>query len=218
MIGICVANKDEWIYTIEYFRDYIKSIEHSIYGEYTIIDYRNNKIVLYNSGTRKVVSSSCTQYMIDKFDLKKVIVVGTCAGVNRKYKCLDIVIPDKLVQYDCTVREVEPLIKERYNVDYINFTDKCILGTSDKPLVMWNDYLVLKKNNIDVVDTEAAGIAYICKLNNVESIVIKGISDFPKKENKNTVIKTYKEQYNIFIKNIPIIMNKIFKEYLDKYI
>ena len=32
----------------------------------------------------------------------------------------------------------------------------------------------------------------------------------------NEKMTSYTEQYNIFVKNIPIIMNKIFNEYLDK--
>ena len=36
----------------------------------------------------------------------------------------------------------------------------------------------LKNNNITIADTESAAIAYICKANNVECMVIKGISDF----------------------------------------
>ena len=83
---------------------------------------------------------------------------------------------------------------------------------------MWDDYLVLKENNITIVDTEAAGIAYVCKMNNVDVLIIKGISDFPLDENQTSKKISYEEQYEIFIKNVPIVMNKIFDEYLDKII
>ncbi len=92
------------------------------------------------------------------------------------------------------------------------------MGTSDKPLVMWDDYLIVKDNNITIVDTESAGIGYICKINNVSVIIIKGISDFPINEKESDKMTSYKEQYNIFIRNIPIIMDKIFNEYLYKVI
>ena len=52
-----------------------------------------------------VNSSASTQYMIDHFNLSKIIVIGTCAGIDSCYKPLDIVIPNKLVQYDCTVKD-----------------------------------------------------------------------------------------------------------------
>lgn len=79
--------------------------------------------------------------MIDKFDLEKIIVVGTCAGIDNKYKILDIFLPNKAVQYDCTIKETEPLIKERFNVNIdlskYNFTfNTGTIGTADKAVVM----------------------------------------------------------------------------------
>ena len=79
---------------------------------------------------------------------------------------------------------------------------------------MWNDYLELKNNNITIADTESAAIAYICKANNVECLIIKGISDFSINENESSKEETHEIQLNTFIKNIPIIMNKIIDDYL----
>ena len=47
----------------------------------------------------------------------KVIVAGTCAGIDGKLHILDILVPDKAVQYDCTVKEIEPFIKQSFIVD-----------------------------------------------------------------------------------------------------
>lgn len=54
-------------------------------------------------------ASASTQYMIDHFNFTKIIVAGTCAGINDSYSQLDIFIPNKAVQYDCTVKETEPI-------------------------------------------------------------------------------------------------------------
>ena len=223
MIGISIANSIEWECTLEFFKKSHDECLISPYGEYFIINYLDKDIVVYRSNVRKVASAGCTQYMIDKFSLKRLIVIGTCAGVDHKFNNGDIVIPNKLVQYDCTVRETEPLIKEKFNVDIdlskLSFKyNTGTLGTSDKPLVMWNDYLMVRDNSITIVDTEAAGIGYICKINNIPVIVIKGISDFPTNEEESDKMTSHKEQYNIFINNVPIIMNKIFNEYFDKVI
>lgn len=73
----------------------------------------------------------------------------------------------------------------------------------------------LKENDIKIADTETAAIAFICKANNVECIILKGISDFPIKDDILTKGKTHQAQYNTFVKNIPIIMNKIFDNFLE---
>ena len=106
------------------------------------------------------------------------------------FKQYDIIFPNKAVQYDCTVRETEPLIKEKFNVNI----------------------------DITIVDTEASGIAYVCKMNNVKIIIIKGISDFPTDESLSTKELSHEKQYNCFVQNIPIIMNKIFNDYIEKVI
>ena len=221
MIGISVAESNEWEATLKFFNKTHEECLSSPYGEYFKTKYLNKCLLVYRSNARKVASAGCTQYMIDKFKVKKIIVIGTCAGVDHTYNCHDIIIPQKVVQYDCTVREMEPLIKERFNVDIdlsnLNFSyNTGVLGTADKPLVMWNDYLIVRDNGITVVDTEAAGVAYIAKINNIPVLIIKGISDFPTNEEETNEKISYEDQYKIFIQNIPIIMNKIFNEYLDK--
>ncbi|MBQ9659052.1 MAG: 5'-methylthioadenosine/S-adenosylhomocysteine nucleosidase [Clostridia bacterium] len=223
MIGISVAESNEWETTLKYFNKNHEECEKFPFGEYFFTEINNKKVIVYRCYIRKVASAASTQYMIDKFDLEKIVVAGTCAGVDNTFKQYDIIIPNKAVQYDCTVRETEPLIKEKFNVDIdlsdLEFNYKTgIIGTADKPLVMWNDYLILKDNNITIVDTEASGIAYVCKMNHVEVLIVKGISDFPTDESKTTKELSHEEQYNIFIKNIPIVMNKIFDDYIEKVI
>lgn len=223
MIGISIAESNEWEETLKYFNKTHEECMKFPFGEYFFTKINNKDIVVYRCYIRKVASAASTQYMIDNFKLEKIIVAGTCAGVDTNFSQYDIIIPNKAVQYDCTVRETEPLIKEKFNVDIDlkGFTfnyNTGILGTADKPLVMWNDYLILRENNITIVDTEAAGIAYVCKMNNVDILIIKGISDFPTDESLTSKEISYEEQYNIFIKNIPIIMKKIFNEYIEKVI
>lgn len=168
-------------------------------------------------------SSAATQYMIDKFKLTKIVVAGTCAGISTDYKALDIFAPNKAVQYDTTVKEKEPLLRERFIVDldierYNLDLPNGIIGTADKAVVMWKDYLELKRNHITIADTESGAVAYVCKLNNIECIILKGISDFPKKDIDDEVKgkKAYDKQYNTFVKNIPIIMHKIYADYIHK--
>lgn len=214
MIGISIAAKREWKAVLDRFQINLDSCTEYTFGEYFITEINDENILFYRCGVRKVNSSAATQYMIDHFDLKKIIVVGTCAGIDDRFKNLDIFIPNKAVQYDCTIKEQEPLIKDSFTVyfDLALFGFEVLtgtIGTADKAVVMWKDYLELKENCITIADTESAAIAYICKANNVECIIIKGISDFPTNEKEKQ-----DEQLDTFSTNVPIIMNKIIDEYL----
>lgn len=217
MIGISIAAKKEWKAVLEKYNIDIESCNKFPFGEYFRIHLYDNDVVFYRCGVRKVNCSASTQYMIDHFNLSKVIVAGTCAGIDDNYKTLDIFIPNKLVQYDCTVKETEPLIKDSFTVAFdltnLSGVNTGTLGTADKPVVMWKDYIELKNNGITIADTESAAIAYICKANNIECIVIKGISDFP--TNEISKEESYEGQLNVFLTNIPIIMNSILDNYLE---
>ncbi|RLQ91413.1 permease [Planomicrobium sp. Y74] len=223
MIGISIATKWEYEATLEYFS--IKNNERFCYpyGEYFTRTINNAELVFYSTGIRKVNGVGGNQYMISKFNLTKVIVAGTCAGIEDKFSNLDIFVPDKAVQYDCTVKEIEPFIKQSFIVDidvskYGNDFNTGTIGTADKAVVMWKDYLELKENNIIIADTEAGAIAYICKKNDVECIIIKGISDFPTEESTADNFESNLEQINVYIENTPKVMNKIFDGYLHRFI
>ncbi|MBW3110796.1 MULTISPECIES: permease [Bacillaceae] len=223
MIGISVATKWEYEATLAYFG--IKDNERVgyPYGEYFITTIDDTELVFYSTGVRKVNGVGGNQYMISKFHLTKVIVAGTCAGIDERFSNLDIFVPIKAVQYDCTVKEVEPLIKQSFIVDinlskYGNDFHTGTIGTADRAVVMWQDYLELKENDITIADTEAGAIAYICKKNDVECIIIKGISDFPTDERNADKFESNMEQINVYLENTPKVMNKIFDEYLKRFI
>lgn len=222
MVGISVATIWEWnsilsIYNIE--NDNLKTYP---FGEYFIYNAFDKQLLFYLTNTRKVNSSAGNQYMICKFTLEKIIVIGTCAGIDSNLKVLDIVIPNKAVQYDCTVKEIEPLIKKSFNVELnlsiLNFEYKTgIIGTADKAVVMWEDYITLSQNDITIADTESAGVAYVCMKNKIPCIICKGISDFPKNQSyKDGILNN--EQFNTYLENTPKVMIKILKEYLPKLI
>lgn len=223
MIGISIATKWEYEATLEYFG--IKDNERFSYpyGEFFLRTINDTELIFYSTGVRKVNGVGGNQYMISKFNLTKVIVAGTCAGIDEKFSILDIFVPDKAVQYDCTVKEIEPLIKQSFTVDmdlskYENEFYTGIIGTADKAVVMWKDYIELKENEITIADTEAAAIAYICKKNDVECIIIKGISDFPTDERNADQFESNMEQINVYLENTPKVMNKIFGGYLERFI
>lgn len=217
MIGIAVASTREWFVTLEHLNIYVNELIEYPYGQYIITKVNNKEVLLYLSNNRKVMSSGAAQYMISNFNLKKIIVIGTCAGINEQYKVLDILIPTSAVQYDCTVREIESLLKDKFIVDLKNNNEEkpITIGTADKAVVIWDDFLELKNNKIDIADMESGAVAYVCKLNNVNCSIIKGISDFPVNKDKQ---KSYDEQWIVYRENLPIIMKDIIDNYLQNEI
>lgn len=223
MIGVSIATTWEFEATLAYYDVYESERISYPYGEYFFRTIAGKRITFYSTGVRKVNGVGANQYMMAQFPLTKIIVAGTCAGIDESFAVLDIIVPNRAVQYDCTVKEVEPLIKPSFivEIDVAIYQTEChtgTIGTADRAVVMWNDYLELKDNGITVADTEAGAIAYICQKNGIECIIIKGISDFPTDETGIDPVQSNEEQINVYIANTPKVMHKIFNDYLTRFV
>ena len=100
-IGIIVATDEELIET----KNIMDSFEEKNVFELTFIKGKisNKKVIAVKCGIGKVNAARTTQILIDKFDVDKIINIGAAGGVNLDLKIQDIVIGERLVQYDFDV-------------------------------------------------------------------------------------------------------------------
>ena len=209
MIGICIAAREEWDSFIK--RLNISNIEEYPYGDICKTTLYNKEVILYRSGTGINRAIDSTKYIIKTYKVNKVIVVGTCAGIDDKYKVLDIVFPNKFIEYEFVVKdkkEIKGIFTMTIDINNEG-VNTGIIASSNNIINSWDDYLLLKNCNITVADMETSAIAHICKDNSITFLAIKGISDFPKKDSN------IEEQIKNYDTNVPIIMNKIVDDYLE---
>ncbi len=217
MIGVIVSTKIEWDEIIKEYNIQENMIEKYPYGEYFETKFYDKDILFFRTLGRKSMAAASTQYMIDNKNLKKVINIGSATAVEDYVDYQDVFIPNKVAEYDLTIRELEPLIKESniLKLDKVDVTSKYfdgLLGTSDKSLVTYKDYLMTKETDMVASDTEGAAIARVCLLNNVKIVIIKGITDRP--INK----EGYEEQFDVYEENAPIAIKNIIENYLPEVI
>ena len=216
MIGVCISSKLEWEVLLDLYKISEELLTKYPYGEYYETNFKGKKVVFFKTGTRKIMASGAVQYMIDHFDLSTVILIGTCTAVmDASYG--EIIIPNSTVEYDLSIREVEELINKnniiklpKINIDCDYITG--LIGTSDKALVLWKDYLKLKEEtNIIASDMESACISKVCKLNSIECIIIKGVTDKPLKGEN-----AFDEQIEVFNENLSKVIKNILENYLTE--
>ncbi len=218
--GVCVAVEREWVNVLSFYGvDETECVTYP-YGSYFEIERYGRRMIFYLCGARKTNASAATQYMIDHFPIQKIIVIGTCAGIDSRLDVLDIVIPYRAVQVDTTVRELDRLVREAFTVDFS--VPPCeapvktgVLGSGDKAVVMWQDFMILKENNITVADTESAAVAYVCRLNGIKCAVIRGVSDIPENIPPEEAADPNCRQIQSYLKNIPLVIQKILTDYLE---
>lgn len=225
-IGIIAAEEDEMMAIKELMQDVS---EKDIYN----LKFFSGKIydkdcILVKCGVGKVNSARTTQVLIDNFDVNYVINVGSAGGINPDLEIGDIIVADRLVQYDFDLTGVgdyelgeicdlgkyiktdEKLLEIVKN---LNLKDvKLRVGTiasADRFLSSPNEAARIRRDfgDSDCVEMEGAAIAQVCFLDNIPFLVIRGISDIANSNNK----VDFHEYLKLASKQCAIIVNEIIK-------
>ena len=204
MIGIIFAMEEE---LSSFLKDKEIIEKKEIYElKFYKLNINSKDIIIVESGVGKVNSARTTQILIDYFKPSIVLNVGVAGGVDNNIKILDIIIGEKLVQYDFDITEFNhnkgyipkigdyiesdnKLIDKIYNLGKelnINI-HKGTIATGDRFITDINVRLDINKEfNALCNEMEGASIAQVCNLCNIPFLVIRSISDSIE---HNTVLK-----------------------------
>ena len=234
MVGIIVAIEEEL--------DEIKNImqiarnekKHNI--EFCIGTIENKECVLALCEAGKVNAARCSQVMIDEYNPTEIINSGVAGGLSEKVKIGDIVIGEKLAQYDMDltafgrkigvlpgklrealgryipsdkelVAKAERVLKEDDSINGVIGT----IATGDKFVTDTSFSKWIKEEfEADACEMEGAAIAQVCYQNEVPFVVIRSISDAPNDSNHvdyETFVKTASKIVAKFVKSLLKIDN-----------
>lgn len=205
-IGIIVATDEELIET----KNILDSYEEKDIYDLTFIKGKINgrKVIVVKSGIGKVNAARTTQILIDNYKIDKIINIGAAGGINPELKIKDIVIGDRIVQYDFDISEsgdfekgeiqgigkflrsdeklinvCKKVLEKRFEKDY-----NVVIGTIATADMFCTDSEVAKKVReefgAECVEMEGAAIAQVCYLDRIPFLIIRGISDTPNGNNE----------------------------------
>lgn len=204
MIGIIVAEPQE----LEAVKKYMKNtiVEEKYDLKFHVGDIGNRRFALVLCGMGKVNAARTTQTLIDNYHPDYVINCGVAGGISDVVKIGDIVVGEKLVQYDYDLtafgRELgeisdkvgkfihsdKSLVEKAYGVIVRDDSISGIVGTIATADRFVTDPNLSRKISIgfgaDCCEMEGAAVAQVCFLDNVPFIVIRSISDVPNNDNK----------------------------------
>lgn len=169
----------------------------------------NNNVILVEAGIGKVNAARVTQLMIDKFEIEKIINVGSAGSANNELEIGDIVIGKRLVQHDFDITafghpkgfitnigqyvesDSELISKMEQTISKLSQNEfKIKIGTIASGDIFCTEpkmkEKIRTKFNADAIEMEGAAIAQVCKLNEIPFIVIRSISDNPDGKNEIT--------------------------------
>lgn len=218
-------------------RPFLASIKHKHCYTINNVPYTegfiaDRKIVLTTTGPGKINAATITTKLIDRFDPRAILVVGSAGGINPKLHIGDIVVGAQLYNAEGILSE---RVAANYEINPINrLTSKRYLTADPKLLqlaksIMWSKnnnrvifgliattdifpqstefILEQLQKNVDAVDMESFAIAHVCWLFNIPCISIRSISDIP----HAVVLKQLKQQYVIETPNLKLATKNAFE-------
>lgn len=193
-IGIIGAMNVE----IELLKDRIRiDRKENIAGFDFFLGYVDGKnVIITCCGGGKVNAASCTQILIDRFDVDCIINTGIAGGLHESVKICDVVISNNVTHHDVRKAQmescfpfkihfeasdklIEAAIKacELFHIDGWNYhTGRIISGES------FIDDSEVKKRLIrdyspHCVEMEGSAIGHVAHINNIPFVIIRSISD-----------------------------------------
>lgn len=163
--------------------------------------------ILVESGVGKVNAARTTQIMMDYFKIEYIINIGTAGAASNMLNVTDVVIANKICQYDFDVSPIGFKKGEIMDLGLYFYSEKTLLqkcqsimqsldknnsykvhvGTIASADKFCTDPVIAKSVNKEFnalcVEMEGASIAQVCTLNNTPFIVIRSISDSPNGNN-----------------------------------
>ncbi len=227
MIGIIGAMDEE----IDFFLKDIKDKEEIKWKIFTFYKGKlfGKNVVIVKSGVGKVFASMICQYIIDEFNVKKILFTGVGGALNNELNIGDVVISIDSVHHDFNAT---PLGFKRGHISYTNYrffkaeenlielalkTDispnKIFKGrilTGDQFFTQTdkiNKSYLKEELNGDCIEMEGAAIAQVSVINEIPHLIIRTISD--KADGK--AVQDYKKFKSIVAANSFKIIEEILK-------
>lgn len=195
-------------------------------NDIVIGDLNKEKVLLATSGVGKVNAAITSANIINKYNPKFIINIGSAGGLLENQAVGDIVVANKLQYHDFDIGE-NTVNDERF----IFYTDKDLMSKlntvldnlnikADTGLMVSGDQFILKHMpqfkriqevfpSAHCVEMEASAIAHVCSRENIPFIVMRSLSDVV---NVNDGMQ-FDEYLPIAAKNSALICSEFIKYY-----
>lgn len=164
--------------------------------------WKNENVIVAESGIGKVNSSMMVQHIIDKYKPNYIISTGCAGALSENLNVLDVIIPDFVTYHDfLPERVMRYSVPDEGNIKVDEKLKKLVIEIIKqmpdvhfvrKNICSGDCYVtdeitkseIIKRTNTQVVDMESASIAHVARKNNIPFITIRTISDFADGDDK----------------------------------
>ncbi len=184
-ILIIFSANAEWLAAKAYYRDF--QIQLTPYGEFFEIQHESQKRIYLQGGWGKISAAASAQYGIQRWNPDLVINIGTCGGFEGRIKSGTILLVERTCVYDILEQmgDADQAL-EFYSVKidlnwlknpYPQPVLKGLLLSADRDIVLNEIPWLVEKFDGVAADWESGAIAWVCKQNEVRTLILRGVSD-----------------------------------------
>jgi adenosylhomocysteine nucleosidase len=170
-------------------------------------------VVMGVSGVGKIKAAACAQFLVDRFSIEKLILVGTAGAINPRLKVGDVVISRRVLEHDS---DLGPYFKDKierlwYQSDNglvelalgaamrLGLRERTHLGsvlTGDQAITLPEQRQRLWETfGGDCVEMEGAAVAWVCTRNGVPFVIIRAISDLAGSDSLTPDLQRAQQQF-----------------------
>ena len=227
VIGIIAAMPIE----ISLLKENLKIVNEKEYAgfKFYICNRENIKIILTSCSIGKVNAASCTQILIDKFNVTHIINTGIAGSLNESVKICDIVISKTVTHHDVRKSQMkkffpfkeefesdkflmEVAIKAYQKIESVKFNyhvGKIVSGESFISDCNLRN-LIIQEYSPHCVEMEGSAIGHVAYINSIPFLIIRSISDNADDNSANYIDfeKISANNSALLVLNILDILNK----------
>lgn len=139
-------------------------------------------------GWGKTSAAASSQWVIDQFNPKLVINLGTCGGLEGRIKRHTILLVESTVQYDIQEQMTDPETANKFyttRIDLAWLSNYVIpqevirskLYSADRDILPSDVLQLMKDPDARAADWESGAIAWVADRNHTPLIILRGVSD-----------------------------------------
>lgn len=156
----------------------------------------NKNIIITCCGVGKVNAASCTQILIDRFNVDSIINTGIAGGLHESVKICDVVISNNVTHHDVRKTQMESCFpyKDCFEANE-NLIETALRACELHQRENWNYHIgrivsgesfiedskvkevLIRDYAPHCVEMEGSAIGHVAHINNVPFVIIRSISD-----------------------------------------
>jgi adenosylhomocysteine nucleosidase len=194
LIPVLVSASGEWDAVVSLLQP--PSLQQSLPGAHFQTELAGQPCLFFHSGWGKIATAASTQYIIDHYQPKIIINVGTCGVFAGSSKLGEILLVTETLIYDIVERMDDPIAalnhyQTKNDISWI--TDPLPAGTRKARIISADqdiDYtsfdLLIKTYQADAADWETGAFAWVAARNHIPWLALRGVSDLITRQGSET--------------------------------